>query len=132
VQPEDLAKMTESTIAMLLGVSRRMVRKYLAFNGLPYVGTGRKRLFDWPTVLEWYLLYRVEIARNGGHQRNTLAVKIVKIRNQAASEAKAKCSDWHQKRAIRERRRMQLQMEEMKRIFQQPRRPSRSWRSEIP
>ena len=87
MEPKELELVTEKSVAALLGVSRRMIRKYLILHGLRCVGTGRSRRFVWLDVLEWYLLYRVEIVGNGGNQRETLAEKLRQIRNQAAASA---------------------------------------------
>jgi hypothetical protein len=82
-----------------------MVRKYLSHNGLPSVGDGRARSFIWLDVLEWYLCYRVEIALRGGNQRSQISKSVRKLRNEAASAAKAVLSDSQERWMARDKRR---------------------------
>lgn len=78
VQEQELSNLNEASVAALLGVSRRMVRKYVKTRGLPHFGNGRRRRFDWALVREWFLLYRLEIVDRGGRQRSTLRRKLRK------------------------------------------------------
>jgi excisionase family DNA binding protein len=89
---ESLTEILEESVATLLGVSRRMVRNYVARNGLPCVGVGRSRRFVWLEVLEWYLVYRVEIAQRGGKQSGVLKETIRKLRKRTASATAAAIS----------------------------------------
>jgi excisionase family DNA binding protein len=95
---ENLGSASESEIALLLGVSRRMVRKYFTKRKLPFVGKGSNRRFSWPEVLEWYLLYRVEIFAKGGQQRSTLRLKIREILEKAIYAAEANSTVRFEKR----------------------------------
>ena len=83
--PSDLCCLNEESIAALLGVSRRMVRKYVKTRGLPHEGEGSCRCFNWPLVREWYLLYRLEIVDKGGRQRPTLKLPVGNMRKRASS-----------------------------------------------
>ncbi len=55
------------TVAVLLGVSARQVNNYLNLKGLPSQGEGRRRVFVWREVLEWYVAYRTEMELGGGN-----------------------------------------------------------------
>jgi len=55
-------------IAMLLGVSSRMIRNYVRDKDLPSKEDGRGRRFNWPDVLEWYVRYRAEMSGSDGSE----------------------------------------------------------------
>jgi phage terminase Nu1 subunit (DNA packaging protein) len=55
-------------IALLLGVSGRMVRNYIKNNNLTCVGDGRGRRFIWSDVREWYVSYRIERDGSRGNE----------------------------------------------------------------
>jgi phage terminase Nu1 subunit (DNA packaging protein) len=59
-------------IASLLGVSERMIRNYIKDNALPCRNDGRKRVFVWDEVREWYVAYR--IAKDGS--RGSLSTQV--------------------------------------------------------
>ena len=98
---EELSYLNEAELALLLGVSRRMVRKYIKSGGLPCTGTGKLRRFDWHTVREWYLIYRVSIVDHGGQQRATLRQSVGSIRKCAASDARIKTTQHYERRLER-------------------------------
>ena len=99
---KDLLSLTEDGVAALLGVSRRMVRKYQSKHGLPCNGEGRARRFEWTSVLEWYLPYRIDIAQKGGGQSGKLGVKLVQFQDAAETkgrrEAEARSARWAARR----------------------------------
>ena len=53
-------------VAALLGVTERQVRTYIADKGLPCKMDGRKRTFNWPEVLAWYVEWKASQARYTG------------------------------------------------------------------
>ncbi len=111
---ENLDSATESEIATLLGVSQRMVRKYMMRRGLPCMGAGSTRRFSWPEVLEWYLLYRVEIFSKGGQQRTTLGLRLREMLEKAISAAEADCAARFERREQRKALQHESQIEKLK------------------
>lgn len=64
--PNEMEALELEDIASLLGVSERMVRNYIKDNNLPCRQDGRKRLFVWNEVREWYVAYRIDLAGSRG------------------------------------------------------------------
>jgi len=104
----DLASLTETELAELLGVDRRTIRRLHKLNEMPAHGDGRSRRFNWNEVREWYLLYRVGIALRGGRQIGSLRDQISQIRKQAASIALRKASAIRDEQEARRRDRQAL------------------------
>ena len=48
-------------VALLLGVSERMIRNYITSNAMPCTGEGKTRRFKWDSVREWFANYRREL-----------------------------------------------------------------------
>jgi hypothetical protein len=106
---------TEQQVAQRLGVSSRQVRKYLKNWCLPHIGEGRARHFEWLVVLEWYLVYRVNISGTGGSQKDVLAQKLAEIRNEAGRKARVEFADSYRGLRERDTARLRLQIEQLQR-----------------
>ena len=124
MKPLNLEALTESAVAALLGVSDRMVRNYCTRNGLPHIGNGREKRFDWGRVLEWYLLYRVDVAVNGGRQRSCLRFKVRKIRNEAETAMRERTSKRYEQMLSRKRQQVKA-LEARVEAGRSPHRPTR-------
>jgi len=111
---KDLLALSEADVAALLGVSARMVRKYISKNDLPCDGSGRDRTFTWSRVLDWYLLYRFEIVAKGGRQRNILARKVRKLEEAAVSAAERECFEIAARRLARLNKRHEQEMNRLR------------------
>jgi len=61
---KSFAVMSVVDVAELLGVTDRGVRKWIKEKGLPAKPDPRGFILDWPSVLRWYVEYK--IAENGG------------------------------------------------------------------
>ncbi len=71
---QNLNALDTDDVAALLGVTDRQVRNYVKDKGLPCRDDGRRRLFSWPDVLEWYILFRLEKAGSRGNSEPDAAV----------------------------------------------------------
>jgi excisionase family DNA binding protein len=100
---QELASLREADVARLLGVTRRMIRKYVRSRGLPHLGEGRSRRFDWRAVLEWYLLYRVSIVDRGGQQRSTLRQYLGSVRKRATERERTQAAGRYRRQVERKR-----------------------------
>lgn len=58
------------TVALLLGVTDRMLRIYCKDKGLPFRGDGRGRTFRWSEVRDWFIAYKIDQAGNSGNGGN--------------------------------------------------------------
>ena len=68
--PRNYSAMTVSEVAQLLSLTPRQVRNLIEDKGLPANRDPRGFALDWPTTLEWYVLYRWEQKRgNRGNLR---------------------------------------------------------------
>lgn len=63
---QNLNSLDTDDVAALLGVTDRQVRNYVKDKALPCRDDGRRRLFSWPDVLEWYILFRLEKSGSRG------------------------------------------------------------------
>ena len=73
--PDELQALETEDVASLLGVSERMVRNYCKSNKLPFRDDGRKRLFIWSEVREWYVAYRIDQAGSRGSSAPQIPTK---------------------------------------------------------
>lgn len=56
---ENFATMSVVDVAELLGVTDRGVRKWIKEEGLPAISDPRGFTLDWPSVLRWYVEYKI-------------------------------------------------------------------------